>query len=95
MGSYSQRPRCRRAAGTDDRRGQQHTGAIELPSSIRSAGRRPGARREAPQSRVPALPGTTLGHLQVHAHPEPCLPLTVWLTTNCGKFFKRWEYQTT
>ena len=22
-------------------------------------------------------------------------PLTVWLTTNCGNFFKRWEYQTT
>ena len=22
-------------------------------------------------------------------------PLTVWLTTNCGKFLKRWEYQTT
>ena len=22
-------------------------------------------------------------------------PLTVWQTTNCGKFFKRWEYQTT
>ena len=22
-------------------------------------------------------------------------PLTVWMTTNCGKFFKRWEYQTT
>ena len=22
-------------------------------------------------------------------------PLTVWSTTNCGKFFKRWEYQTT
>ena len=21
--------------------------------------------------------------------------LTVWTTTNCGKFFKRWEYQTT
>ena len=21
-------------------------------------------------------------------------PLTVWTTTNCGKFFKRWEYQT-
>ena len=20
-------------------------------------------------------------------------PLTVWITTNCGKFFKRWEYQ--
>ena len=21
-------------------------------------------------------------------------PLTVWITTNCGKFYKRWEYQT-
>ena len=22
-------------------------------------------------------------------------PFTAWITTNCGKFFKRWEYQTT
>ena len=22
-------------------------------------------------------------------------PLTVWITGNCGKFFKRWEYQST
>ena len=22
-------------------------------------------------------------------------PLTVWIIANCGKFFKRWEYQTT
>ena len=22
-------------------------------------------------------------------------PLTVWITTNCGKFLNRWEYQTT
>ena len=22
-------------------------------------------------------------------------PLTVWITRNCGKFFKSWEYQTT
>ena len=22
-------------------------------------------------------------------------PLTVWITTNCGQFLKRWEYQTT
>ena len=21
-------------------------------------------------------------------------PLIVWITINCGKFFKRWEYQT-
>ena len=23
------------------------------------------------------------------------LPLAVWITTNCGKFLKRWKYQTT
>ena len=23
------------------------------------------------------------------------MPLTLWITTNCGKLFKRWEYQTT
>ena len=22
-------------------------------------------------------------------------PLTIWITTNCEKFFKKWEYQTT
>ena len=22
-------------------------------------------------------------------------PLTVWITINCGKFFMRWDYQTT
>ena len=22
-------------------------------------------------------------------------PLTMWITTNCGKFFKKWEYHTT
>ena len=22
-------------------------------------------------------------------------PLTVWITINCAKFFKRWEYKTT
>ena len=22
-------------------------------------------------------------------------PLTVWITRNCGKFWRRWEYQTT
>ena len=22
-------------------------------------------------------------------------PLTVWITNNCGKFLKKWEYQTT
>ena len=26
---------------------------------------------------------------------EVLKPLTVWITTKCGKFFKRWEYQAT
>ena len=25
----------------------------------------------------------------------PSKPLTVWITINCGKFWERWEYQTT
>ena len=25
----------------------------------------------------------------------PPKPLTMWITANCGKFWKRWEYQTT
>ena len=29
-----------------------------------------------------------------HLYAEP-KPLTVWITTNCGKFLKRWEHQTT
>ena len=29
-----------------------------------------------------------------HLYAEP-KPLTAWITTNCGKLFKRWEYQTT
>ena len=32
-----------------------------------------------------------LSHMTMHM-PKP---LTVWITTNCEKFFKRWEYQTT
>ena len=47
-------------------------------------------------------------HTHTHTHTHACthtqsisalltMPkrLTVWITTNCGKFFKRWEYQTT
>jgi len=33
------------------------------------------------------------------SHPDlttgKTIPLTVWVTTNCGRFIKRWEYQTT
>ena len=36
--------------------------------------------------RIPEKKSTSLSTLK---------PLTVWITTNCGKFLKRWEYQTT
>ena len=29
------------------------------------------------------------------AFTSASLTMTVWVTTNCGKFRKRWEYQTT
>ena len=31
----------------------------------------------------------------IYASLTTLMILTVWITTNCGKFFKRWEYQTT
>ena len=38
---------------------------------------------------------TTLENLFASALLTTPKPLTVWITANCGKFFKRWEYQTT
>ena len=31
----------------------------------------------------------------LHRQQNQDWELTVWITTNCGKFFRRWEYQTT
>ena len=31
----------------------------------------------------------------IYASLTTLMILTVWITTNWGKFFKRWEYQTT
>ena len=31
----------------------------------------------------------------IYASMTTLKPVIVWITTNCGKFFKRWEYQTT
>ena len=42
-----------------------------------------------------------LWHTHTHRHTSTSAslttlkPLIVWITTNCGKFLKRWEYQTT
>ena len=42
---------------------------------------------------------TSIGSQKSKRIPEKHLllpkPLTVWIKTNCGKFLKRWEYQTT
>ena len=51
---------------------------------------------EEPEIKSP----TSVGALKSKKVPEKhlllCMPnaLTTWITTNCGKFFKRWEYQT-
>ena len=36
-----------------------------------------------------------VSHYSFNLHFPNTKALTVWITTNCGKFFKRWEYQTT
>ena len=37
----------------------------------------------------------SLTMLKTSASALLTIPLTVWITTNCGKFLNRWEYQTT
>ena len=55
---------------------------------------------EEPENKLP----TSVGSLKKQGNsrktsPSASLPmpkpLTVWTTTNCGKFWKRWEYETT
>ena len=43
---------------------------------------------------------TSIGQLKkqdisIKTSTSALLPLTMWITINCGKFFKRWEYQIT
>ena len=52
---------------------------------------------EEPEIKLP----TSVGSLKKQESPRKTSalltmpkPLTMWITTNCGKFFKRWEYQT-
>ena len=56
---------------------------IKLPTSV-------GSSRKQESSRKTSIRKTSASALLTM--PKP---LTVWITTNCGKFFKRWEYQTT
>ena len=68
----------------------------ELPDV--QAGFRKG--REEPEIKLPTSAGSSKKQessrkTSISALLTMSKPLTVWLTTNCGKFFKRWEYQTT
>ena len=55
---------------------------------------------EEPEIKLPTSAGSSRKQENSRKTPSSVLftmpkPLTVWITTNCGKFFKRWEYQTT
>ena len=55
---------------------------------------------EEPEIKLPASVGSSKKQESSRKTPISALltmpkPLTVWITINCGKFFKRWEYQTT
>ena len=55
---------------------------------------------EEPETKLPTSAGSlikqeTFRKTSVSALLTMSKPLTVWLTTNCGKLLKRWEYHTT
>ena len=55
---------------------------------------------EEPEIKFPISPGSlkkqeSCRKTSISALLTTPKPLTVWITTNCGKFWKRWEYQTT
>ena len=53
---------------------------------------------EEPGIKLPTLAGSSKkqdSSIETSALLTMPKPLTVWITTNCGKFWKRWEYQTT
>ena len=55
---------------------------------------------EEPEIKLPTSAGSWKKHESSRKTSTSALltmpkPLTVWITTNCGKFLNRWEYQTT
>ena len=55
---------------------------------------------EEPETKLPTTAGSLKNHDSSRKTSTSALltmpkPLTVWITTHCGKFLKRWEYQTT
>ena len=55
---------------------------------------------EEPEIKLPTSVGSSKKQESARKTPTSALlntpkPLTVWITTNCRKFLKMWEYQTT
>ena len=55
---------------------------------------------EEPEIKLPTYAGSSKNHKSSRKTSASALlttpkPLTVWITINCGKFWKIWEYQTT
>jgi len=55
---------------------------------------------EEPEMKLPSFAGSwkkqeSSRNTSISALLTMSKPLTVWITINCGKFLKRWEYQTT
>ena len=55
---------------------------------------------EEPEIKLPISSGPSKKQESFRKTPTSALlimpkPLTVWITINCEKFWKRWEYQTT
>ena len=55
---------------------------------------------EKPEIKLPTPTGSSIKHKSSRKTSSSALltmpkPLTVWITTNYGRFLKRWEYQTT
>ena len=53
---------------------------------------------EKPEIKLPTSVGSSKKHENLKKKSTSALlttpkPLIVWITTNCGKFFRRWEYQ--
>ena len=54
---------------------------------------------EEPEIKLPTFTGSwkkeKSGNISTSASLIALKPLTMWITIDCGKFLKRWEYQTT
>ena len=63
---------------------------IKLPTSAASSKKQESSRKKGQKTKNKQTSKTCISALLIM--PKP---LTVWITINCGKFFKKWEHQTT